>query len=792
MRVCDVIRKHHDDIVEEWASEVRKLPSARAVPRPALVDHIPELLTDIGSWLRGTEANARAKHDTTAIQHAFDRLSKRFDLREVVDEYRILRNIVQARVLSEGSADLFDLGRFHSALDEAIAVAVHHYAERRDAEVREKAVRFRLALAASRLGVWEWRPAERSVVCDETVRAMLGLGDAERVPWDAFLSAVHIDDRLRFVQTLQRCLAKDADFAIELRAIVGTTEKWLRAVGSVVERNDAGQAVRAVATAADITDEKRTADGEQASKRELEAVAQLGDEMIRAHSLDELLPRLLRIFVRSCPGVDTATILLCEGDTLHVKAMTGLEGPNRWGYEIPVGKGFAGTVAATRRPMLLHDAAHSDLVISRWVREHGIRAFYGVPLISGEKLVGVAHIASRALSDFPENAKSLFGLIAERAASAIALRSLHDQLARQKAELEAVVTSLPDGLFVMEGDCIRYVNPAGAQILGARDPRDMYGPLAELHRRVHPRDPMTGQTISMMNVPFARAARGERAIEHMVLRRIEDGRDVHVRFADAPIVVGGRVLGAVSICSDLTRLVELERQRDAFMHAIVHDLRNPLSSIVAVTQLVMRKIERDGGDAWVSDRLRKVEANALMLSRLIDDLLDIVLASTGHLNLHRTRVRVMELLEEQALSWEATTKRHSIRVRSCDAEALADRGRIVQVLDNLLSNAIKYSPQGGDIDVECERRDGHVCILVRDHGIGIPPDEQRRIFEPYARVNGYDRTPGHGLGLFMASAIVRQHGGQIGVRSEPGKGAEFWFTLPLAESAEERPPSSMH
>jgi two-component system CheB/CheR fusion protein len=129
-------------------------------------------------------------------------------------------------------------------------------------------------------------------------------------------------------------------------------------------------------------------------------------------------------------------------------------------------------------------------------------------------------------------------------------------------------------------------------------------------------------------------------------------------------------------------------------------------------------------------------------------------------------------------------------VYGCEASVLADRDRIVQVLDNLLSNAIKYSPAGGRIDVSCAVDNGDARISVRDQGLGISGEDQARLFTPYSRCGRQARISGHGLGLFISSEIVRQHGGQIGVRSEPGKGAEFWFTLPLVETPVE--PNIVH
>ena len=122
---------------------------------------------------------------------------------------------------------------------------------------------------------------------------------------------------------------------------------------------------------------------------------------------------------------------------------------------------------------------------------------------------------------------------------------------------------------------------------------------------------------------------------------------------------------------------------------------------------------------------------------------------------------------------------------------LADARRIQQVLVNLLSNATKYGPDGDVIEVRAEPRGGQVRVAVTDHGPGIPPPEQPRLFEAYFRsVVSSRATPGVGLGLAIVKAIVEAHGGQVGVESTPPHGTTMWFTLPRADVPEAPAPAA--
>lgn len=112
----------------------------------------------------------------------------------------------------------------------------------------------------------------------------------------------------------------------------------------------------------------------------------------------------------------------------------------------------------------------------------------------------------------------------------------------------------------------------------------------------------------------------------------------------------------------------------------------------------------------------------------------------------------------------------------------ADRYRIAQVLGNLLTNAVKYAPGEKQVEVSCCKKDGYVEVSVRDHGVGVSPEDQQQIFQRFYRVKG-DHTngiQGFGIGLYIAADIIKRHGGRMRVESQEGKGSEFSFTLPLA------------
>ena len=246
------------------------------------------------------------------------------------------------------------------------------------------------------------------------------------------------------------------------------------------------------------------------------------------------------------------------------------------------------------------------------------------------------------------------------------------------------------------------------------------------------------------------------------------------------------------------------RARNEILATISHDLRTPLTSILGFTQLLRRRLDRGGTIApdELSERLGRIEEQSLLMTRMIDDLLDVVQLEAGRaLELRREACDLVALARKAASDVQRTTDRHELRVHAAEPEVVGilDCTRIERVLQNLLSNAVKYSPNGGPIDLTVSRELGHGAhepgdgaageaaadaawglLAVRDTGVGIPASEIPRLFERFFRASNVgDRIRGTGLGLAGARQIVEQHGGEILIQSEEGVGSTFTVRLPL-------------
>jgi signal transduction histidine kinase len=212
---------------------------------------------------------------------------------------------------------------------------------------------------------------------------------------------------------------------------------------------------------------------------------------------------------------------------------------------------------------------------------------------------------------------------------------------------------------------------------------------------------------------------------------------------------------------------------------IVHDLKNPLSSIALEAELLdERGVSCEGFDA--SQSMARIRRNVSYLDRLIYDLVDICTLSDGRFALRRARCELSALLGSVIDRIVPHAERHRVVVEApAPVEAVIDELRIERVVANLLDNALKYTPPDAHIAVGVTREETNATVSVRDSGPGLAPAEVAMLFAPYYRgVNTRGRR-GSGLGLYVSKQIVEAHGGRIGVESAIGVGARFYFALPL-------------
>lgn len=235
--------------------------------------------------------------------------------------------------------------------------------------------------------------------------------------------------------------------------------------------------------------------------------------------------------------------------------------------------------------------------------------------------------------------------------------------------------------------------------------------------------------------------------------------------------------GYVKIARDMTQQKMLDQQKEDFIGIASHELKTPITSIKAYTEL-LEEICAEGDYASGSSLIKKLGTQVDRLIELVHALLDVSKMGEGELPLQFETFELNALAEERAEDLQRTSDMHRIIIRAKKEIIIhADRERIAQVLTNLISNAIKYSPKGGNITINCRQTKKETEVSVQDEGIGISKEAQEKVFDRFFRVKNAQMYPGMGLGLYITANIIHRHGGSIWVESREDKGSTFYFTL---------------
>jgi PAS domain S-box-containing protein len=393
-------------------------------------------------------------------------------------------------------------------------------------------------------------------------------------------------------------------------------------------------------------------------------------------------------------------------------------------------------------------------------------------------------------------------------------RELENDL-EQSATLHEVVDATPDVITLSDASGILHVSPACRAVLGY-DPEELVGhPIEEL---VH----------SDERAAFAVAVQAvlESGIGFMSSYRVraKDGRHVWMESSARPMqdAASGKVTAVQTVARNITKrklieeeseraavalaqtnrnlsaaldreqgvveeLLELDRAKTRFVSTVSHELRTPLTSIMGyVEMLTDQSLGRlDGGQARAADAIAR---NTDRLLAMIEDLLTISRADSGEFHVAPQPGALGAIIESATSVVRPIARGREISMH-VDVppdlpEVFVDATCIDRVLLNLLSNAIKFTPSGGQVGVAAHREADLVAVTVTDDGMGIPADEQTKIFQRFARASTAteQEIQGSGLGLFIVKTIVELHGGTVSLRSAPEQGTEVTFTLRCANA----------
>ncbi|MGE5218764.1 MAG: ATP-binding protein [Chloroflexota bacterium] len=349
------------------------------------------------------------------------------------------------------------------------------------------------------------------------------------------------------------------------------------------------------------------------------------------------------------------------------------------------------------------------------------------------------------------------------------------ELLQAHLSMQAAIDSLPDpvAIFNVEGS-LQNVNQAAETLIGLRSDESSRDPLARVE----------AATRAVLERIRSHTLSGKGAY---VPRGFEDAVQLSTLLGNryflprgAPVYEArGVVVGATVILQDVTRLRRFEELKSDLVATVAHEFRTPLTSLRMAVHLCTEQAAGPLTEKQ-AELLHAAREDCDRLQAMVDDFLDLSRIESGRVELYPLPTPVGVLVEGAVEQHKADADAKGLRLSAAiplpDVRVLADHERIGHVLSNLIGNALRHTPADGAVTVGASVTDGVVRFTVTDTGKGIAKEYHERIFEKFFQVP--EAGPkGTGLGLYIAREIVRGHGGEIGVESEPGKGSTFWFTL---------------
>ncbi|MBN2471441.1 MAG: PAS domain S-box protein, partial [Anaerolineae bacterium] len=579
------------------------------------------------------------------------------------------------------------------------------------------------------------------------------------------------------------------EISLESNRLISGTSRYMAINLSVAPGYEATWG-RVLVSLTDITRLKEAEAAEHEQRTLAEALRDTAAALVGSLDPEIVLNRILDNLGQVVPH-DAANIGLVEGNQVRIHSWRGYH--DLMGVEdlrLPLNYPTFQQMYHTGEPLLISDVSQDQ----DWIDAPGtmwVKSYVGVPVRAHGQVVGFLNLDSEHPGFFTEEHVGRLQAFADQAAIAIENAQLYDEIRKhadelqhrveqrtlelehERAQLQAILDAMGEGVVYTENNTIRYVNDQIVTMLGY-DQMTLQGDVNEV----------LVQAMQFQNLDIT--SNWEELLRILNRRRIWRG-DARVTRQDgstfdASLTVtlvgnpGEQPISIVTIVRDVSQERALEAQKDRFIANASHELRTPIANMKMRLYLLEKQPTRQ------AEHMEVLHYVAGRMGTLVEELLDVSRFERGVISLDRQVVDLRTLIEhvvaiEQPIIQEkGLTLVHRLPPEALDVNI--DSNRITQVLNNLLANAANYTLEGGQITVEATREEDEAVVRVSDTGIGIPAEALEQIFEPFYRVNEAVAR-GTGLGLTISREIVDLHGGALTVESELDKGSTFTLRLPL-------------
>nr|MBI5455994.1 GAF domain-containing sensor histidine kinase [Candidatus Levybacteria bacterium] len=405
-----------------------------------------------------------------------------------------------------------------------------------------------------------------------------------------------------------------------------------------------------------------------------------------------------------------------------------------------------------------------------------VKSFFNIPLAVGNDIVGLINVSSSENDSYKEDEITILYQIVAQASNA--LSKLQDVLDTEKGKLTAMISSLADGVFMVDTHKnLLIINSAASSFLGIASKTPGFTDILTA----------TGTQYDFSQ-KIDEALQKNQLVEEKEITINDKIFQAFITPVQGFSAETSKPIGASILLHDITIERNVTRIKEDFTHMIVHELRAPLTAIKDSAELMIEVYDEKGTLQKEQQRrlLQIIDRQSKDLLEQINQVLDAAKIEAGRFSIEKVSSDLPELIQNAIEPFMPQAGKKQITISTDIYYPLpkveVDPVRIGQVLNNLISNSLKFTPANGKIVVSAKTGDGFVTISVADNGMGIAENDQKDLFSKYYQIR---TTPhqlakkGTGLGLFIIKGIVEAHGGSVGVDSKLGQGTTIYFTLPF-------------
>lgn len=417
-----------------------------------------------------------------------------------------------------------------------------------------------------------------------------------------------------------------------------------------------------------------------------------------------------------------------------------------------------------------------------------VLAILMAPILHLNELVGHIYVGEKGDGqEFSLEDEEILVVFASQAALAIANARRYREEQETRAYLETLINTSPVGVAVFDaqtGEIVSYNRETARMFEGLRMP----GESLEQVLKVMTIRRADGREYTLEEVPVGQELKdGKPPFAEEIVYSVPDGRSIAVLVNGTPIRgQDGEIISFVFTLQDMAPLKEMERMRAEFLAMVSHELRTPLTSVKgSITTLLDPSASLNPTETHQFHQI--IDTQTDRMRELIADLLDVARIESGTLSVFPKPTEVADVMSEANNAFQSGGDKHDLHIDLAPDLPLimADRPRMIQVLNNLLANAARHSPETLPISVRASREGLLVAVTISDKGKGIPAANLPHLFRKFSRLDAEDQGGDTGLGLAICKGIVEAHGGRIWAESDgPGQGTTVSFTVPAVEHPE--------